>query len=84
MADADEDEAAIAPLIQDLRCDGTALENPPPRESDLSRPNRFIWALTLTAGISGLLFGYECDTLPTQKRLDMARSGFLKFAPAPV
>lgn len=65
MADGEEDEAVIAPLIQDLRGDGAAaLEDPRPQESDLSRPNRFIWALTLTAGISGLLFGYECDTFP--------------------
>lgn len=28
-------------------------------ESQLVRPGAFIWALTLCAGISGLLFGYE-------------------------
>lgn len=28
-------------------------------ESHLVRPGAFIWALTLCAGISGLLFGYE-------------------------
>lgn len=29
------------------------------REEDLTSPSRFIWALTFSAGISGLLFGYE-------------------------
>lgn len=62
MIDGEEDDAVIAPLIQDLRCDAATLDDPPLQESDLSTPNRFIWALTLTAGISGLLFGYECDT----------------------
>ena len=59
MVDGEEDEAVIAPLIQDLRCDAATLEDPHLHEKDLSRPNRFIWLLTLTAGISGLLFGYE-------------------------
>ncbi len=30
-----------------------------PREQDLTSPSWFIWALTFSAGISGLLFGYE-------------------------
>lgn len=64
MADGEEDEAVIAPLIQDLRYDTATLEAPHRHESDLLRPNRFIWALTLTAGISGLLFGYECVLFP--------------------
>ncbi len=29
------------------------------QESDTTRPSAFIWALTFTAGISGLLFGYD-------------------------
>jgi len=32
-------------------------------ESQLVRPGAFIWALTLCAGISGLLFGYEYVSL---------------------
>lgn len=66
MADGEDDEAVIAPLIQDLRCDTATCEDPHLHESDLSRPNRFIWALTLTAGISGLLFGYECVVLTSE------------------
>ncbi|KAF3036888.1 hypothetical protein E8E12_000752 [Didymella heteroderae] len=34
-------------------------------ESQLVRPGAFIWALTLCAGISGLLFGYEPLTSPS-------------------
>lgn len=63
MADGEEEEAVIAPLIAGQRCDRDAIFRPPPQESDLSSPNRFIWALTLTAGISGLLFGYECEKI---------------------
>lgn len=69
MADEEEDEAVIAPLIQDLRCGTATFEAPHLHESDLSRPNRFIWALTLTAGISGLLFGYE-SVVPTNTSLE--------------
>lgn len=28
-------------------------------EASLARPTPFLWVLTLTAGLSGLLFGYE-------------------------
>lgn len=28
-------------------------------ESALTKPNFFVWSLTLSAGLSGLLFGYE-------------------------
>ena len=31
-------------------------------ESAMLRPGLFIWLLTFSAGISGLLFGYEYDT----------------------
>lgn len=63
MADGEEEDAVVAPLIQDLRCATATPEDPDLQESDLSRPNQFIWALTLIAGISGLLFGYECVVL---------------------
>jgi SP family myo-inositol transporter-like MFS transporter 13 len=35
-------------------------------ESKLVAPGSFIWGLTICAGVSGLLFGYECvpTTLP--------------------
>lgn len=59
MPDDEEEEAVVVPLIEDLGRDRAALDGPPSPESQLARPNRFIWALTLTAGISGLLFGYE-------------------------
>lgn len=52
----EEEEAIIAPLIQDEPHQGEHR----PQESDLKSPNAFIWALTFTAGLSGLLFGYEC------------------------
>jgi hypothetical protein len=61
MADGEEEEAVMAPLIPDPRCDGDVISHAPPHERDLSSPNRFLWALTLTAGMSGFLFGYECE-----------------------
>jgi len=33
--------------------------------SELNYPGWFIWILTFSAGISGLLFGYECATSPS-------------------
>ena len=30
------------------------------QEASLTRPTIFLWLLTFTAGVSGLLFGYEC------------------------
>lgn len=44
------------------------------QERDLTSPSRFIWALTFSAGISGLLFGYEycrpqAETLPVSAAL---------------
>ena len=32
-------------------------------ETDTARPSAFIWALTFTAGISGLLFGYDTGVI---------------------
>ena len=75
MAEEGEEETATAPLIEDLRCDGPALDEGQARESDLATPNRFIWALTWTAGISGLLFGYECDPSTSAIIHGFGRSG---------
>lgn len=53
----DEDtSSASAPL---MRPDSIEPETPELREQDLTSPTLFIWALTFSAGISGLLFGYE-------------------------
>lgn len=63
MADGEEEDTVIDRLIpQSTTCDGGEGldERQHQEESDLLTPNCFIWALTLTAGISGLLFGYEC------------------------
>lgn len=54
----DEDEAVIAPLIHRETLVNSGGENHT-RESDSTPPGAFVWALTLTACISGLLFGYE-------------------------
>ena len=55
-----EDEQAQAPLITD---DDPAPDSTSDKTESLDvrneAPTLFIWALTLTAGISGLLFGYE-------------------------
>lgn len=62
----DQDDASNAPLIQgqdpidfpqDESSDYDVVTRP--REKELTAPSAFIWALTVTAGISGLLFGYE-------------------------
>ena len=54
------DDAADAPLIgQTLNHDEHDEESSDSTESALRRPSLFIWTLTFTAGISGLLFGYE-------------------------
>lgn len=65
----DEDGSSVdAPLMRQEPTeahDGTRTGNSDLREQDLTTPSPFIWALTLSAGISGLLFGYEYST-PTQ------------------
>ena len=60
----DRNDGAQAPLIadgehglSDHAHDGTS------RESDVTSPNTFIWALTFAAGISGLLFGYDTGVI---------------------
>jgi len=60
MAEGD-DEAANAPLIHhdDENEAPSHHERSHLQEQELTSPSAFIWALTFTAGISGLLFGYE-------------------------
>jgi hypothetical protein len=60
MADGD-DEAANAPLIHhdDENDVPSHRETIHLQEGDPTSPSAFVWALTFTAGISGLLFGYE-------------------------
>jgi SP family myo-inositol transporter-like MFS transporter 13 len=53
MLDTTGDESQ-QPLIVDDDDDATILPEVTQREA-----NRLIWLLTLTAGLSGLLFGYE-------------------------
>lgn len=59
----DEDaSSAEAPLMRGESLsvhDRTRTEDGDLREQDLTSPSWFIWALTFSAGISGLLFGYE-------------------------
>ena len=52
-ADLDRDDARHSEEAENLDVD----------ESQLVRPGAFMWALTLCAGISGLLFGYEYVSL---------------------
>lgn len=58
-------DAAAEPLITNDRDSATATRNgdqdvePEHNESTLVSPGLFIWGLTVCAGISGLLFGYE-------------------------
>lgn len=58
---AEDHTLANAPLIRQ-DSDENLGQHGTPQTSTLSTdaaPTAFIWALTLTAGISGLLFGYE-------------------------
>lgn len=63
----DEDvSSAEVPLIRPESLDAhDRPENSELREQDLTSPSWFIWALTFSAGISGLLFGYEYSTPPS-------------------
>lgn len=54
MATENEEEAVNAPLMRDRRA---SLDES--QESNVTSSNAFIWALTLAAAVSGLLFGYE-------------------------
>ena len=69
----DQDDAANAPLIggEEIVDSPNQLSSshatvPWSRESQLTTLSPFIWALTISAGISGLLFGYEFETAPSQ------------------
>lgn len=67
MADDEEEEGLNAPLIDDRHLshnDDDDNNHVSQHENGTSSLNAFIWALTFTAGISGLLFGYECVRLP--------------------
>ena len=61
--DADDQLAPDAPLLQSDHSAIVETHNDTDnRQSDLDRERSgslFIWALTFSAGISGLLFGYE-------------------------
>lgn len=58
---AEEDTLANAPLIGQDSNESSNQHGIPQRNTLYTdaAPTNFIWALTLTAGISGLLFGYE-------------------------
>ena len=57
---AEGDGTANTPLMRDGgNEDYDNNEATPTHENDLNSPSAFVWALTLTAGVSGLLFGYE-------------------------
>lgn len=58
-----DDEAANAPLMHydDEYEVPRRRERIFSQEDDATSPSAFVWALTFAAGISGLLFGYECD-----------------------
>ena len=69
----EEDEAADAPLITDNEDDIVQQSvRSDVQENDLTSPSAFIWALTFAAGISGVLFGYECvhSFLPPSSNVD--------------
>jgi SP family myo-inositol transporter-like MFS transporter 13 len=65
----DPADAAAEPLIAganereyagyDVSGEGVEGEQAEIQESELGSPGTFIWVLTVVAGISGLLFGYE-------------------------
>jgi MFS transporter, SP family, solute carrier family 2 (myo-inositol transporter), member 13 len=63
----DPADAAAQPLIanegvyaeHDIVREGAEGEYVEIEESELGSPGAFIWVLTVCAGISGLLFGYE-------------------------
>jgi len=58
------DDAVAQPLIRDddhgdLEPEEEELGAPPSEESSLSQATTFVWTLTLVAGISGLLLGFD-------------------------
>ena len=64
MAEEETDQETC--LIQQTSHESESFEDAPQEASDLeaNEPTAFVWALTVTAGISGLLFGYEFDRHP--------------------
>ena len=56
---AHDDTAVDAPLMRDAESPRESLDQPSIAFPESTSPNAFIWALTVTAGISGILFGYE-------------------------
>ena len=63
----DRDDGAHAPLIGVEDDNNNACshhtQDDEPRESDTISSNAFIWSLSFTAGISGLLFGYDTGVI---------------------
>ena len=61
----DRDDGAHAPLIGDDDEYGISdqAHDDSPREGDTTSPGAFIWSLTLAAGLSGLLFGYDTGVI---------------------
>lgn len=55
-------ESASAPLIQHNETTASAHDQLH-QANDVNAPNAFLWALTFTAGISGLLFGYDTGVI---------------------
>ena len=61
---AESDGTADAPLMRHEEDEGyDNQETAALHRDNLTSPSAFVWALTLTAGISGLLFGYEYSVL---------------------
>ena len=61
----EEETSQDTRLIQQTSHESESFEDAPQEASDLkgSALTAFVWTLTVTAGISGLLFGYESDCL---------------------
>lgn len=76
MAEDEGEEGLNAPLIDDRPFShddvdgGDNNKGVSRHENGASSLNAFLWALTFTAGISGLLFGYECVRPLSQSSLD--------------
>ena len=72
MAEDEEGEGLNAPLIDDRPVshdDDDDDDGDNNHEYGASSLNAFIWTLTFTAGISGLLFGYEFERPPFESSL---------------
>ena len=58
----DSQDALLMPRADDgLNDDSSSLENARTGKVEEGRPSLFVWALTVAAGISGLLFGCGCS-----------------------